>query len=312
MKIGIFTGTFDPFTIGHQNIAERALPMFDKLVIAVAVSKLKHASEEISKRVEDIKAVFPKECSELVDAEDASKGYRLEVVSYDDLTIDLAHRMGARFLVRGVRSAKDFEYEREQADINKQLGGVETILLFSDPRYSSISSTLVRELRFFGREVDEFLPKIKKNRRKKRMITYNVDGVKMPKIKKRDTSAWIRKVAASHGRKVGEIGYMFVDDEKILEVNNEYLGHDYYTDVITFDYDEDDVINGDIVISLDTVRTNAEQFGKTYDDELHRVIIHGILHLCGINDKGPGEREIMEENENKALALLEGASILKK
>ena len=130
------------------------------------------------------------------------------------------------------------------------------------------------------------------------MITYNVDGVKMPKIKKRDTSAWIRKVAASHGRKVGEIGYMFVDDEKILEVNN--------------DYDEDDVINGDIVISLDTVRTNAEQFGKTYDDELHRVIIHGILHLCGINDKGPGEREIMEENENKALALLEGASILKK
>ena len=149
------------------------------------------------------------------------------------------------------------------------------------------------------------------NRRKKRMITYNVDGVKMPKIKKRDTSAWIRKVAASHGRKVGEIGYMFVDDEKILEVNNEYLGHDYYTDVITFDYDEDDVINGDIVISLDTVRTNAEKFGKTYDDELHRVIIHGILHLCGINDKGPGEREIMEENENKALALLEGASILR-
>lgn len=144
------------------------------------------------------------------------------------------------------------------------------------------------------------------------MITYNVDGVKMPKIMKRDTSAWIRKVAASHGRKVGEIGYMFVDDEKILEVNNEYLGHDYYTDVITFDYDENDVINGDIVISLDTVRTNAEQFGKTYDDELHRVIIHGILHLCGINDKGPGEREIMEENENKALALLEGASILKK
>ena len=88
----------------------------------------------------------------------------------------------------------------------------------------------------------------------------------MPKIKKRETSAWIRKVAASHGRKVGEVGYMFVDDEKILEVNNEYLGHDYYTDVITFDYDEGDVINGDIVISLDTVRTNAEQFGKTYDD----------------------------------------------
>ncbi len=161
MKIGIFTGTFDPFTIGHQNIAERALPMFDKLVIAVAMSKLKHATEEISQRVEDIKKVFSEECSELVDAGDASKGYRMEVVSYDDLTIDLAHRMNAQFLVRGVRSVKDFEYEREQADINRQLGGVETILLFSDPRYGSVSSTLVRELKFFGRDVTEFLPKVK-------------------------------------------------------------------------------------------------------------------------------------------------------
>lgn len=135
------------------------------------------------------------------------------------------------------------------------------------------------------------------------MITYNVDGVKMPDIKKRETSEWIKSVAATYDRKVGEIGYMFVDDKKILEVNNEYLGHDYYTDIITFDYDEGDRINGDIVISLDTVRTNAEQFGKQYDDELHRVIIHGILHLCGINDKGPGEREIMEAAENKALAM---------
>ena len=137
------------------------------------------------------------------------------------------------------------------------------------------------------------------------MITYNADGVKMPNIKKRETSAWIKAVAATYGRKIGEVGYMFVDDKKILEVNNEYLGHDYYTDVITFDYDEGDTVNGDIVISLDTVRTNAELFGKTYEEELHRVIIHGILHLCGINDKGPGEREIMEDNENKALALLE-------
>ena len=161
MKIGIFAGTFDPFTIGHQNIAERALPMFDKLVIAVAMSKLKHANEEISKRVEDIKKVFPKECTELVDAQDASKGYRLEVVAYDDLTIDLAHRLGAKYLVRGVRSVKDFEYEREIADVNRQLGDVETILLFCDPRYASVSSSLVRELRFFGRDVDEFLPKVK-------------------------------------------------------------------------------------------------------------------------------------------------------
>ena len=135
------------------------------------------------------------------------------------------------------------------------------------------------------------------------MITYNAEGVKLPKIGKRDTTRWIKAVAATHNRKVGEIGYMFVNDEKILEVKNEYLGHDYYTDVITFDYCEGNILNGDIVISLDTVRTNAEKFGKTYEDELFRVIIHGVLHLCGINDKGPGEREIMEENENKALAL---------
>ena len=136
------------------------------------------------------------------------------------------------------------------------------------------------------------------------MITYNTDGVKMPQIKKRDTTAWIKAVAATYGKKVGEVGYLFVNDEKILEVNREYLGHDYYTDIITFDYNEDNVINGDLVISLDTVRTNAEEFGKEYDEELHRVIIHGILHLCGINDKGPGEREIMEAAENKALKLL--------
>ena len=135
------------------------------------------------------------------------------------------------------------------------------------------------------------------------MITYSSENVKMPKIRKRDTSAWIKQVAASYGRKVGEVGYMFVDDEKILEVNNEYLGHDYYTDIITFDYDEDDIINGDLVISLDTVKSNAELFGKTYEEELFRVIIHGILHLCGINDKGPGEREIMEAAEDKALAM---------
>ena len=135
------------------------------------------------------------------------------------------------------------------------------------------------------------------------MITYNAEKVKFPKIKRRETTAWIKKVAASYGRKVGEIGYLFCDDEKILEVNREYLQHDYYTDIITFDYDEDDIISGDLVISLDTVKSNAELFHKNYDEELHRVIIHGILHLCGINDKGPGEREIMEAAENKALAM---------
>ena len=126
----------------------------------------------------------------------------------------------------------------------------------------------------------------------------------MPKIRRRDVSKWIKSVAETYGMRVGEIGYLFCDDEKILEVNREYLQHDYYTDIITFDYCEDDVISGDLFISLDTVRTNSEQVGATYEQELHRVIIHGILHLCGINDKGEGEREIMEACENKALAMI--------
>ena len=136
------------------------------------------------------------------------------------------------------------------------------------------------------------------------MITYQSEGVRMPNIKKRQTTQWIKAVAASYGKKVGEIGYLFCNDEHILEVNREYLGHDYYTDIITFDYCEGHVLSGDLVISLDTVRSNAELFQKTYEEELHRVIIHGVLHLCGINDKGPGEREIMEAAENRALTLL--------
>ena len=135
------------------------------------------------------------------------------------------------------------------------------------------------------------------------MITYSTENVRLPKIRKRDTTAWIRRVAASYGRTVGEVGYLFCDDDKILEVNRESLGHDYYTDIITFDYCEESCINGDLVISLDTVRSNAELFNKPYEEELYRVIIHGILHLCGINDKGPGEREIMEAAENRALAM---------
>ena len=136
------------------------------------------------------------------------------------------------------------------------------------------------------------------------MITYNCEGVSMPKIRRRDTTAWIKAVAASYGKKTGEIGYLFVDDEKILEVNREYLGHDYYTDIITFDYTNSRHIAGDMVISLDTVRSNAEGLGVDYKTELMRVIIHGVLHLCGINDKGPGERELMEQHENKALSIL--------
>lgn len=142
------------------------------------------------------------------------------------------------------------------------------------------------------------------------MISYHIDGVKMPAIRRRDTSAWIKAVAAAHGKKVGSIAYIFCNDEKILEVNRQYLQHDYYTDIITFDYCEDellmgrpDTISGDLFISLDTVRSNAEQQGTAYEEELHRVIIHGVLHLLGIDDKGSGEREKMEAAENKALEM---------
>lgn len=134
-------------------------------------------------------------------------------------------------------------------------------------------------------------------------VIYETEGVKMPIIKKRDTTEWIKKVAASYGKRVGDIAYIFCSDEKILEVNRQYLQHDYYTDIITFDYCQGDRISGDLFISIETVQTNSEQFHTSYEEELNRTIIHGILHLCGINDKGPGEREIMEAAENKALSM---------
>lgn len=136
------------------------------------------------------------------------------------------------------------------------------------------------------------------------MISYQTDGVSMPTIKRREVSAWIKKVAAAHEKKCGDIAYIFCNDEKILKVNREYLEHDYYTDIITFDYTEGDIIGGDLFISLDTVKSNSEMLGVAYEQELYRVIIHGILHLCGINDKGEGEREIMENEENRALSML--------
>ena len=135
-------------------------------------------------------------------------------------------------------------------------------------------------------------------------ITFNTENVRMPDIDQGRITQWVRDVAASYDKNIGQINYVFVDDERILEVNRQFLGHDYYTDIITFDYTEGRYISGDLYISLDTIRTNAQQLAVPYKRELHRVIIHGVLHLCGINDKGPGEREIMEACEDKALALL--------
>lgn len=137
-----------------------------------------------------------------------------------------------------------------------------------------------------------------------KMIQWTCDQVDMPEIDTSRLEQWLDDVARAHNRILGPMTYIFCNDDKIIEVNRQFLEHDYYTDIITFDYTHGRRVSGDMFISLDTVRTNAEAVGATYDTELRRVIVHGLLHLCGINDKGPGEREVMEAHENQALALL--------
>lgn len=139
------------------------------------------------------------------------------------------------------------------------------------------------------------------------MIEFETKNVGMPALDFAKVDRWLGEVAASHNRKVGNVNYLFCDDEEILRVNREFLRHDYFTDIITFDYSHKDRIGGDIFISLDTVASNARDLGQEYGVELLRVIAHGVLHLCSINDKGPGEREIMEGAENAALALWKNA-----
>lgn len=142
----IFPGSFDPFTVGHDSIVRRALALFDRIVIGVGVNVSKKYMHSADKRVEDIARLYAGEP-------------RIEVKAYSDLAVDFARREGAHFIIKGVRSVKDFEYEREQADINRMIGGTETILMLAEPRYASVSSSMVRELIHFGRNVDEFLPK---------------------------------------------------------------------------------------------------------------------------------------------------------
>ena len=135
-------------------------------------------------------------------------------------------------------------------------------------------------------------------------LSFIAEGVELPRLDENLMRRWIGKVAGGFGKSLGDLAYIFCNDAKILEVNRQYLQHDYFTDVITFDYSRIHKISGDMFISLDTVASNAKLVGADYETELYRVIIHGILHLCGINDKGPGEREIMERHENEALAIL--------
>lgn len=136
------------------------------------------------------------------------------------------------------------------------------------------------------------------------MIQWTTDGVALPQIDTVLAARWLDRVAKVHNRILGPLTYIFCNDDKIIEVNRQFLNHDYYTDIITFDYTHGRRVSGDMFISLDTVRTNADLVGTTYTSELQRVIVHGLLHLCGINDKGPGEREIMEQHENQALDIL--------
>ena len=136
------------------------------------------------------------------------------------------------------------------------------------------------------------------------MVNFEFDGVEIPELDFDSVRGWVADVAASRGFEVGRLSYRFCDDPAILEANRKFLGHDYFTDIITFDYTHGPRLSGDMIISIDTVASNAELLGVSGKQELLRVIIHGVLHLCGINDKGPGEREIMEQAENEALQLL--------
>ena len=147
-KTALFAGTFDPYTIGHHSIVKRAMAMFDKIIIAIGRNNAKASQTDAEKRVENIARIYADEP-------------RVEVVTYEGLTADFAREQGACCLLRGVRSVKDFEYERDLADLNREISGLETVLLISEPQYSAISSSAVRELIGYGKDVSKFLPKTK-------------------------------------------------------------------------------------------------------------------------------------------------------
>ena len=145
MRTGLFVGTFDPFTLGHYSIVRRALPLFDNLVIGVGVNPDKHTMLSAAERVQRIADLYA----------DISA---VSVMAFEGLTIDLAKQVGAHYIIKGVRSVTDFEYERAQADFNRRMGGIETLLLYAEPQLESLSSSMVRTLQAFGRSTDEYLP----------------------------------------------------------------------------------------------------------------------------------------------------------
>lgn len=146
MRTGIFVGSFDPFTIGHKSVVDRVLPLFDRVVIGVGVNERKQYMLTVEERVAAIRQLY------------VGDG-RVVVESYSDLTVDFAQRHGAQFVVKGVRNVRDFEYERDQADINRRLTGLETLLIYAEPGLDSVSSSVVRELNHFGKDTSMFVPK---------------------------------------------------------------------------------------------------------------------------------------------------------
>lgn len=145
MNTILFPGSFNPFTKGHQSLVDRVIPLFDRVVIAIGVNSAKHTAAAVDSRIAAVSEIYSNEP-------------KVKVTSYEGLTVDVCRREGARWMLRGVRSVTDFEYERNLADINRRISGIETLLLFTPPEYAAISSSVVRELESYGHDVSEFLP----------------------------------------------------------------------------------------------------------------------------------------------------------
>ena len=144
-KIALFPGSFDPYTIGHHDILMRALPLFDKIVIALGINRNKKPYFPIEERLNSLQELY-------------EGNPKIEIITYNTLTTDLAQTIGAQYIIRGVRNLSDYEYELTIADVNRKLTGIETILFFSKPELSHVSSSIVRELHSFGKNITEYLP----------------------------------------------------------------------------------------------------------------------------------------------------------
>lgn len=144
-RVALFPGTFDPFTIGHHSLVERGLALADELVVAIGINEQKRTCFTLEERLEAIRALYAEEP-------------RVKVAAYRSLTTDFAREVGARFILRGIRTVADFEYEKNIADVNRKLSGIETLLLFTEPEYACVSSSMVRELLHFGKDITSFLP----------------------------------------------------------------------------------------------------------------------------------------------------------